>query len=49
MTKNMTQLSDAERWGGHEALLAPDRDDPNLEMALRRLRRIEDILRKSLF
>jgi hypothetical protein len=29
-----------------EALLALDRDDPNLEMALRRLRRIEDILRK---
>jgi hypothetical protein len=29
-----------------EALLALDRDDPNLEMALRRLRRIEDILKK---
>jgi hypothetical protein len=29
-----------------EALLALDRDDPNLEMALRRLRRIEDILEK---
>jgi uncharacterized protein YeeX (DUF496 family) len=29
-----------------EALLALDRDDPNLEMGLRRLRRIEDILKK---
>jgi len=29
-----------------EALLALDRDNPNLEMALRRLRRIEDILKK---
>jgi hypothetical protein len=29
-----------------EALLALDRNDPNLEMALRRLRRIEDILKK---
>ena len=29
-----------------EALLALDRDQPNLEMALRRLRRIEDILKK---
>jgi hypothetical protein len=29
-----------------EALLALDRDQPNLEMALRRLRRIDDILKK---
>lgn len=31
----------------HEALLALDRDNPNLDMALRRLRRIEEILKAN--